>query len=108
MKKMKKIGFRTGSDEENNSSGSKEDDLGEVLFGASPKTLKPFIESLFKPEGNEHERDFKTTAEIEYMLQDTLSVTRRTINTVMQEMGFKIRFIESVPCWEVYELDSDF
>jgi hypothetical protein len=78
------------------------------LSAANRETAARFITSLFDTAGDRERMDFKTSAEIRYLLSETLNVSVPAVNEVMNERGFRLRNIEGAPCWEVYGKDALF
>lgn len=84
--RRKKIGFvNTDSDEEENKAH-----------------IKQFIENSFDLVGATLNKEFKTSAELVYMLREFVNPSMKVVNEIMNELNFQIIFIEGVPNWIVY------
>lgn len=84
--RRKKIGFvNTDSDEEKNKA-----------------RVKQFIENSLDPLGATLNKEFKTSAELVYMLREFVNPSMKVVNEIMNELNFQIIFIEGVPNWIVY------
>lgn len=84
--RRKKIGFvNTDSDEEENKAH-----------------IKQFIENSYDPVGATLNKEFKTSAELVYMLREFVNPSMKLVNEIMNELNFQIIFIEGVPNWIVY------
>lgn len=104
--KRKKIGFVNGdTDEEENKEGT--EDPFFKMFTANKAHVKQFIENSFDPVGTTSNKEFKTSAELVYMLREFENPSMRVVNEIMNELKFQIVFIEGVPNWIVYMKESD-
>lgn len=95
--RRKKIGFvNTDSDEEENKEGKEY-----PFFNVNKARVKQFIENSFDPVGATN-KEFKTSAELVYMLREFVNPSMKVVNEIMNELNFQIIFIEGVPNWIVY------
>lgn len=101
-----KIGFVKGDlDEEENKEGI--EDPFFKMFTVNKAHVKQFIENSFDPVGATSSKEFKTSAELVYMLREFENPSMRVVNEIMNELNFQIVFIEGVPNWIVYMKESD-
>lgn len=91
----KKIGF----------GNSDPDDEG--CCEGSDAQIKQFIENSFDPIGITSNKEFKTSAELVYMLREFDNISLKVVNEIMNELNYKLIFIEGVPNWIVYLKGSD-
>jgi len=70
-------------------------------------SLKQFIENCFEPSGATSKKEFKTSAELVYMLREFENPSMRVVNEIMNELKFQLIFIEGVPNWIVFMKESD-
>ncbi|GAB6122288.1 hypothetical protein [Dysgonomonas termitidis] len=69
--------------------------------------LSQFIRENFDTSGDTEDKDFKTSAELAYMLRESIRPSVSLVSTVMEELGFRLTFIEGVPHWSIYLKDTD-
>lgn len=62
-----------------------------------------FISQNYTPVGESEDKVFKTSQELAYQIRETCEITAQDISVVMSRAGFKIRFIDGVPSWELFE-----
>lgn len=104
--RRKKIGFVNGDpDEEENKEGT--GDPFFKMFTVNKSHVKQFIENSFDPVGATSNKEFKTSAELVYMLREFENLSMRVVNEIMNELKFQIVFIEGVPNWIVYMKEPD-
>ena len=73
----------------------------------TPETqLKEIIEMLYKPNGFTHEKDFKTSMEIAYELQEMIEVTPKQVASVMTEIGFEVISVNNMVCFVVFTVNN--
>lgn len=102
----KKIGFVKGDfDEEENKEGT--EDPFFKMFTVNKALVKQFIENSFNPVGTTSNKEFKTSAELVYMLREFGNPSMRVVNEIMNELNYKLIFIEGVPNWIVYMKEPD-
>lgn len=95
----KKIGFAPTT------KGEKEQEEDPFIKAHKAKIalISEFIEANYSPIGCTDQKNFRTSAELEFYLKETISVSLSNINEVMKELKFKLIFLEGVPNWIVYE-----
>lgn len=96
MAKIKKIGFYIPNEDT--------DDKPEVK--TTETQLKEIIEMLYKPNGFAHEKDFKTSMEIAYELQEMIEVTPKQVASVMTEIGFEVTSVDNMVCFVVFTVNN--
>lgn len=95
----KKIGFAPSAKGEKD----QEEDPFIKAHKARIALISQFIDANYSPTGGTEQKNFRTSAELEYLLQETISVSLSNINEVMKELKFELIFLEGVPNWIVYE-----
>ncbi|MDH6355470.1 hypothetical protein M2132_001813 [Dysgonomonas sp. PH5-45] len=100
--KRKKIGFFHGNDTE-----SVEDPFSKAI-AVKKAQIKQFIDNCFTPSGVTESREFKSSAELIYMLREFDNPSMKLINEIMNESGYQLTFIAGVPNWIVYIKNLDF
>lgn len=109
----KKIGFVVDSQGVNEKKYHEEGNSSLKKTESDKDYVKQFIVNNFSPTGMTSHKDFKTSAEIVYMLREFEEVSIRRVNYILDELGFKLEFIEGIPTWTVFlksselELDID-
>lgn len=68
--------------------------------------LKEYIQQLYKPNGFSHEKDFKSSLELAYELQDMIEVTPGEVSEVMKTLGYEVTTIENQVCFVVYKPEN--
>ena len=96
MAKMNRIGFYVPEESA--------DDKPEVK--TTETQLKEIIEMLYKPNGLTHEKDFKTSMEIAYELQEMIEVTPKQVASVMTEIGFEVTSVDNMVCFVVFTVNN--
>lgn len=96
---MKKIGFAPSAD----ASEKHEEDFFEKMGKKKKALIIQFIEANYTPSGSTNQKEFKTSAELEYLLDEMVDASISLINEVLNELGYKIQFLEGVPNWILYE-----
>lgn len=104
--RRKKIGFVNGDSAETENREGTEDPFLKMI-AANKAHVKQFIENSFDPIGSTSKKEFKTSAELVYMLREFDNPSMRVINDIMNELNYQIIFIEGVPNWIVYMKDLD-
>jgi hypothetical protein len=101
MKEKRKIGFHVHEESTNKkeSSDKKEE--------KKTSELQKYLEMLYDSTGELVQRDYKTSLEIAYELQDLMIVAPSTIAKTLIEMGFKTKLIEDHVCFAVYSKPDD-
>lgn len=89
-KKQRKIGFIT------------DDDFPEEQAEPQPDTLKDTIEMLYKPNGFNENKDFRTAAEIAYELSEMMEVSTKDVARTMTELGFQVTTVDNQVCFVVF------
>lgn len=104
--RRKKIGFVKGDpDEEENKEGT--EDPFFKMFTVNKAHVKQFIKNSFDPVGATSNKEFKTSAELVYMLREFENPSLRVVNEIMSELNFQIVFIEGILNWIVYMKEPD-
>ena len=93
----KKIGFTAGNED----TEEKRDFIDQMLEDRK-QAIKQFIEANYRSTGNVDEKEFKSSMELEYEMQEMTEASINTINSVMNELGFQVQFLEGKPYWVVY------
>lgn len=96
MTKMNRIGFYIPEDATA--------DKPEVK--ATETQLKEIVEMLYKPNGFTHKKDFKTSMEIAYELQEMIEVTPKQVASVMTEIGFEVTSVDNMVCFVVFTVNN--
>ena len=104
--KRKEIGFvKKNSENDENKEGT--EDPFFKMFTVNKAHVKQFIENSFDPVGSTSKKEFKTSAELVYMLREFENPSMRVVNEIMNELKFQLIFIEGVPNWIVFMKESD-
>ena len=61
---------------------------------------------LYKQNGFTHEKDFKTSMEIAYELQEMIEVTPKQVASVMTEIGFEVTSVDNMVCFVVFTVNN--
>ena len=96
MAKIKRIGFYIPEDAT--------DDKPEVK--TTETQLKEIIAMLYKPNGFTHEKDFKTSMEIVYELEEMIEGTPKQVASVMTEIGFEVTSVDNMVCFVVFTVNN--
>lgn len=66
------------------------------------------IMSQYLPVPEEPERYplLQTSRDLQYRYRDMCTVTVSTVADVMQELGYKIDFVNGTPYWQMYEIKA--
>jgi len=64
--------------------------------------LMPYILAQYKPDGKTANKEFITSRELLYELQEITTTNMEVINKTLEQLGFDLKFIDKVPCWVVY------
>ena len=88
----KKIGFFQNEIDENE----------EVELKDLKSYVKIFIDSNYSSSGDTEQKEFKTSTELIYMFRESFDVSINLLNEVMEELVFKMIFIDQIPCWVLY------
>ncbi|MCL1942471.1 MAG: hypothetical protein FWF54_02845 [Candidatus Azobacteroides sp.] len=83
---------------DNGKSGEKQD-----FSSDGRQAVKQFIEANYRPERNIDEKEFKSSMQLEYELREMTDASVSTITSVMNELGFQVRYLEGKPYWVVYQ-----
>lgn len=90
--RRKRIGFFHGENDVDDEIGSKDSKFYVVKF----------IDSNYSSSGDTEQKEFKTSTELIYMLRESIDVSVRLINEVMEELEYEMIFIDQVPNWVLY------
>lgn len=101
----KRIGFvQDGFKEEKN---EQTEDPFLKMFAVNKALVEQFIKNSFDPVGTTSNKEFKTSAELVYMLREFENPSIKVINEIMNKLQFQILFIEGIPNWVVYLKEPD-
>lgn len=98
--RRKRIGFCPDDVETNDEKGG--EDWFTKMFAVDKEYVKKFIEASYTPAGYTERKEFKTSAELMYMLRETIDVSIKVINEVMSELEYQMQYIDQVPNWVLY------
>jgi hypothetical protein len=101
--RIKGFAPQTGDD----SGNEQNQDFFDQQTSEKSKQVKQFISARYNPVGTPEEKEFRSTLELRYELQEMISVFESTINQVMNEMGFQIADIDDKPNWVLYRSRKD-
>lgn len=82
-------------------------DLEQKLHQEKVNRLKEFILHNYSPNGRTEDKEYKTTAELQYAFENILSLSPTIIAEAMSEAGFKIEYVGGQPFWVVYTYEFD-
>lgn len=80
----------------------KDKDLEQKLHEERIDKLTEFIRQRFSPIGKTEDKEFKTTADIQYMYDNIMSLSASDIAEAMAKAGFKIEYVGGQPYWVMY------
>lgn len=105
--KRRRIGFCPDDIDTDDEKGG--EDWLTKMFTANKEHVKQFIEANYTPIGSTEQKDFKTSAELIYMLSETIDVSIKVVNEVMNELQYQMQYIDQVPNWVLYskEISND-
>lgn len=92
----KKIGFNSyDNEDEEEKEENKEPDESQLIAD--------FLSASYSPDGFTEDKIYKTSEELAYDLQETICVSTSDISKAMTAAGYKMKFFEGKPYWELYE-----
>ena len=95
----KKIGFNAQQDDQDD---VKDIDLMEEAREKTIAVLTQYINVNYSNEGDTDQKEFRTSMEIIYELREMMDVSISLLNRTLNEMEFKMQFLEGVPNWVMY------
>lgn len=98
--RRKKIGFCSDDIDTDDEKGG--EDWFTKMFAVDKEHVKKFIEASYTPSGSTEQKEFKTSVELIYMLRETIDVSIKVVNEVMNDLGFQMIFIDQLPNWVLY------
>ena len=98
--KRKRIGFCPDDIDNDDKQGS--EDWLTKMFAVNKEHVKQFIEASYTPSGSTEQKEFKTSAEIIYILRETIDVSIKVVNEVMIDLKYQMQYIDQVPNWILY------
>jgi hypothetical protein len=102
--KKRRIGFNAYQDEEENR--EQEPDFFEKIRTKNLDSIKKIVSERYDPAGNVHDCEFRTTMELKYELQEMISVSESSLNDALNEMQFRLQYIDDRPHWVLYRKSS--
>ena len=61
-----------------------------------------FFTENYLPAGCREDTEFRSTDELLYELRETVHVDADTVNGILTDLGYQIRFLEGRPLWVLY------
>lgn len=98
-----RIGFFQG-DNDTDDEKDGEDPFFKLLT-VNKDQVKKFIEASYDPTGSTEQKEFKTSAELIYMLRETIDVSIKVVNEVMNDLQYQMQYIDQIPNWVLYSKD---
>ncbi len=83
-----------------------EDDKEERLNQEKKRTndaLTDFIQQHYAPIGTTEQKVYKTTAELQYELENIIHVDSSRLAKQLSQAGFKVEYLCGQPYWVMYE-----
>lgn len=85
----------------------KDKNLEQKLHEERIDKLTEFIRQSFSPIGKTEDKEFKTTADIQYMYDNIMSLSASDIAEAMAKAGFRIEYVGGQPYWVMYTSNFD-
>lgn len=91
----KRIGF-VPEDNDENENEDREPNVSEQLIIA-------YFNENYEPSGFVAQMEFRTTLELVNELSETVLVPMSVMNSILTKLGYRIKFIDGVSNWVLYE-----
>lgn len=65
--------------------------------------FRELILQNYSPQGKTEDKEYKTTAEIQYMYDNIMSLSAGFISEALSGAGFEIEYIGGQPYWVMYD-----
>lgn len=100
--KKRKIGFNAYMDDDDDDEQKNPTDFFEQARSQRVEAIKKIISEKYDATGDVHDCEFRTTMELQYELQEMMDVSASNLNDAMNEMQFKLQYIDDRPHWVLY------
>jgi hypothetical protein len=68
--------------------------------------VRDFITTYFSVDGETKDKEFRTSAELAYMMREYGAVPAALVSKVMTKLQYRIKFIDGVPNWIIFMKDQ--